>query len=186
MKNKVALLARVSTRTQSTDRQISELTEYATSQGWETVQTFEEVISGTKQNEDRPILQEVLKLAEEKKINKLVVHEVSRLGRKTLQVLKTLEVLHAHKVSVVIRNHGIETLTPEGKVNPVANLILTILADLADMERGLLVERIHSGLEEAKRKGKKLGRKEGTTKDLLKQHPKVIKYLKAGHSIAET
>lgn len=186
MKNKVAILARVSTSSQSNDRQITELTEHVTAQGLEIVGTFTEVISGTKKNEERPVLLAILKQARSGKINKVCVLEVTRLGRDTLEVLSTLEALHALKVSVLVKNLGIETLTPEGKPNAVSQLIVTIVADLGRMEKELLIERINSGLAEAKRKGTKLGRKEGYKKDLLKEHSKVVKLLNDGYSVRKT
>jgi len=186
MKNRAAILARVSTSDQSVDRQISELTIYADSKQLEIVEVLTETISGAKKNSERAAIQKLITLAESKKINKVLVHEVSRLGRDTAQVLETLEKLHKLNVSVVVLNYQLETLNADGTQNSMAQFLLTILADIGRMERLTLIERINSGLAEAKRKGKVLGRPEGYKKDLLKEHSKVAKHLKEGRSIAET
>lgn len=68
-------------------------------------------------------------------------------------------------------------------------LLLGVLADLAEMEKELLVERISSGLDEAKRKGKKLGRPKGSIlspQELLEKHPGVVKDLREGISLRRT
>ncbi|MCJ8164595.1 hypothetical protein MKJ04_07025 [Pontibacter sp. E15-1] len=80
-------------------------------------------------------------------------------------------------------NHA---LKEDGTVNTMAQFLLTILADIGRMERLTLIERVKSGLDEAKRRGKILERPIGTTKSLLKEHPKVVKYLKDNYSIRET
>jgi DNA invertase Pin-like site-specific DNA recombinase len=184
--NKVAILVRVSKADQNYDRQVTELTEYATAKSYEVVQVIAESISGVTKNTERKGIQELLQLARAKKINKVLVHEVTRLGRQTSEVLATLEELHFYKVSVVIMNYNLETLNPNGSVNNMSQFLVTLLTDIGRMERLTLIERINSGIAEARRKGKHLGRPEGTTKDIVKQHPKVVKHLKAGYSIRET
>ncbi|MFD2247289.1 recombinase family protein [Pontibacter ruber] len=184
--DKAALLVRVSTAEQSTDRQITELTEYAGARGYTIVEVISETVSGAKKNAERKGIQRLLLLAQSKKINKVLIHEVSRLGRNTPEALATLETLHDHKVSVVVKNYQIETLNADGSVNSMGLFLTTILLDIGRMERATLIERVKSGLTEAKRKGKVLGRPAGSKKDICKQHPKVMKYLKAGQSIRET
>lgn len=184
--NKVAILVRVSTADQNYDRQISELTEYAASKNYEVVEVITETVSGAKKNSERKGIQQLLQLAKGKKINKVLIHEVTRLGRDTPEVLATLSTLHELKVAVVVKNYQIETLNADGTVNSMGQFLFTILADVGRMERLTLIERVKSGLQEAKRKGKTLGRPEGSTKDLVTEHPKVVKYLRAGHSVRET
>ncbi|SFG87364.1 recombinase family protein [Pontibacter chinhatensis] len=184
--NRVAILVRVSKADQSYDRQVTELTEYAASREFKVIELITETVSGSKKNSERKGIQRLLRLAESRKINKVLVHEVTRLGRDTAQVLATMEALHALQVSVVVKNYSIETLNPDGSVNAMAQFLLTILADIGRMERITLIERVKSGLEEARRKGKVLGRPQGSTKDLVRSHPKVVRYLQAGQSIRET
>jgi DNA invertase Pin-like site-specific DNA recombinase len=184
--NKVAILVRVSKADQNYDRQVSELTNYAIDRGYKVVKVISENISGAKCNAERKGIQDLLQLARARKISKVLVHEVTRLGRQTSEVLATLEELHSFKVSVVIMNYNLETLNSNGTVNSMAQFLATLLTDIGRMERATLIERVKSGLAEARRKGKHLGRPIGTTKDIVKQHPKVVKYLKAGNSIRET
>lgn len=187
--NKVALLVRVSTQEQNHDRQISELKDYAESRSFKIVEIVSETISGSRRNEERKAIQQILNLAKTKKINKILIHEVTRLGRDTAQVLNTLEELHSLKVSVVVKNYNLETLNPDGSLNSMAQFMFTLLCDIGRMEKATLIERVKSGMQEAKRKGKHLGRPQGTKKEeskMLKEYKSVVKYLKDGYSIRET
>jgi DNA invertase Pin-like site-specific DNA recombinase len=89
-------------------------------------------------------------------------------------------------VSLYWHQQRIETLLPSGKRNPAAGIMLALLSEMALAETETLRERILSGLEEAKKKGVKLGRPEGTaiSKDeFLKKHKDVVRLLKEKHSI---
>lgn len=183
----VAIFSRVSTKAQATDRQISELSEYAAGQRYQVVATLTETISGSTKNEKRPVLQQLLALAMGGQLDKVLVSEVSRLGRSTVEVLKVLEQLKELGVSVFVLNYRLETITA-GKPNPLTQFMLTMLADLARMEKETLKERINSGIEEAQRKGKHCGRAAGTvksTEQLLKDHADIVRQLRAGKSIRD-
>ncbi|GHA67881.1 recombinase family protein [Pontibacter akesuensis] len=187
--SKVALLVRVSTNDQTHDRQIKELNDYAAANGYKVVDTITETVSGAKRNEERKGIQQLLKLAKTKKIDKVLVHEVTRLGRDTSQVLATLEDLHKLKVSVVVMNYQLDTLKPNGEVDGMAQFLITILADIGRMERATLVERVKSGMAEARRQGKHVGRPEGSTKDgraMLNEYKQVVKCLKEGQTVRDT
>ncbi|KAA9338950.1 recombinase family protein [Adhaeribacter soli] len=189
MQKKTAILVRVSTQDQSHSRQLTELTEYAEARGLQVVETITETISGSKSNNERKAIQQLLKLAKAKKINKVLIHEVTRLGRNTAELLATLEALHALKVSIVVKNYNLETLNPDGSVNSIAQFMFTLLADVGRMERATLIERVRSGMQEAKRKGKHVGRPQGTTKakeDLLKQYKSIVKCLNEGQTVRNT
>jgi DNA invertase Pin-like site-specific DNA recombinase len=130
-----------------------------------------------------------MELANAGKIQRVLVSEVSRLGRKTSEVLVTIEKLKEKGISVYIQNHNIDTINPDGTENSMAQFFLTVLAEFARMERGTMIERINSGLAEARKKGRIGGRRAGATKDrktLLKENKKVVEYLQAGtYSIRE-
>ena len=184
----VAIFARVSKKTQATDRQVSELQAYAEQHGYQVVATITEQISGSTKNEQRPALQQLLQLAEAGDINKVLISEISRLGRSTVEVLKALERLKELDVSVFVLNYNLETRDAKGRPNALVQFMLTMLADLARMEKETLIDRIHSGLDEARRKGKHLGRARGTTtsdEQLLAKHADVVRHLKAGKSIRD-
>jgi len=182
------IFVRVSKREQDYQRQIEDLRTIAKAKGVKIVQEISEKISGAKENIDRDGLQELLSLAKSGAIDIVLVQEVSRLGRSTVEVLKVLEELTQLSVSVYVQNFGIETLK-KGKRNPIAQFMFTLLAEFARLERETLRERILSGIEEARRKGKKLGRPDGTKEDkaaFLKKYPLVARNLRLGISIRKT
>ena len=119
------IYARVSSSNdrQNTQRQIEDLTQFASRNEYQLMGTYEEHISGATKNENRMVLMECINYCIEHQVNYLLLSELSRLGRSTLQVLKSLEMLHESGVSVYIQNLGIHTLQPNGEVNPVASII---------------------------------------------------------------
>ena len=185
----VAILVRVSTLKQETDRQVSELMAYADSQGFQVVEVCQEQISGMADEIDRHGLHRVEELARTGAIKKVLVHEVSRLARRNSVAHAFVETLGDLGVSLYWHQQGIETLLPNGKRNPAAAIMFALLAEMARAERETLSERIKSGLAEARRKGRKLGRPHGSTvpkKDLLGKHADIVRRLKEGHSVRNT
>ena len=188
-KNKTAVIyARVSSNNdrQDTSRQIKDLENYAKSQNIEIVNIYEEHISGAKKIEERQILGECLEYCKRESVNFLLLSELSRLGRSTLQVLRSLEMLHESKVSVYIQNLGIYTLQPNGEVNPIASIMVTVLAEMANIERSNIQYRLNSGRANYISNGGKLGRKPGSTKTQEKkkeEYKETIILLKKGYSV---
>ncbi|WP_270436104.1 recombinase family protein [Candidatus Bacteroides intestinigallinarum] len=188
-KNKTAVIyARVSSNNdrQDTSRQIKDLENYAKSQNIEIVNIYEEHISGAKKIEERQILGECLEYCKRESVNFLLLSELSRLGRSTLQVLRSLEMLHESKVSVYIQNLGIYTLQPNGEVNPIASIMVTVLAEMANIERSNIQYRLNSGRANYISNGGKLGRKTGSTKTEEKkkeEYKDTIALLKKGYSV---
>ena len=122
-------------------------------------------------------------------IKKVLVHEVSRLARRNSVAHGFIETLEELKVSLYWHQQGIETLLPNGKRNPAAGIMFALLAEMARAERETLSERIRSGLAEARRKGRKLGRPAGskdTSKEFLAKHSDIVRKLKEGHSVRNT
>jgi DNA invertase Pin-like site-specific DNA recombinase len=186
MKTPVAVLVRVSTQKQETARQISELQAYADGKGYEVVEICRETVSGRADEEDRHGLNHVEELARTGKIKKVLVHEISRIARKNSVAHRFVESLEEFGVSLYWHAQGIETLLPNGKRNPASGIMLALLAEMARNEVETLRERINSGLDEARRKGVKLGRPVGTTLErdvFLQKHRDVLRLLKAGQSI---
>ena len=188
-KNKTAVIyARVSSNNdrQDTSRQIKDLENYAKLQNIEIVNVYEEHISGAKKIEERQILGECLEYCKRESVNFLLLSELSRLGRSTLQVLRSLEMLHESKVSVYIQNLGIYTLQPNGEVNPIASIMVTVLAEMANIERSNIQYRLNSGRANYISNGGKLGRKIGSTKTEEKkkeEYKETIALLKKGYSV---
>ena len=182
----VAIIVRVSTTKQETARQVSDLKALAESKGWRVVEVCQETISGSATLEDRAGLMRALELAQAGKIKKVVVHEVSRVARRSSVAHSFVEALEACGVSLYWHAQSIETLLPNGKRNPAAGIMLALLAEMARAEKDTLRERINSGLAEARRKGVKLGRPEGTgleAAELLEKHKDIVKHLRAGQSV---
>lgn len=171
---------------QDTTRQIEDLKRYANSQDIEVVNIFQEHISGAKKNEERQVLTDCIQYCISNSVNYLLLSELSRLGRSTLQVLRSLDILHEAKVSVYIQNIGLYTLQANGDINPIASIIVTILAEMANIERSGIVYRLNSGRANYISRGGKLGRKVGSvkTEDKMKdEYKEVIALLKKGYSI---
>lgn len=188
MRTKAVIYARVSSVSdrQDTSRQIEDLRKYANLRDIEVVATFEEHISGAKKNEERQVLTECLEYCTTNSVHYLLLSELSRLGRSTLQMLRSLEVLHEAKVSVYIQNLGLYTLQPDGKVNPIVSILITILAEMSNIERSNIVYRLNSGRSNYIAKGGKLGRKTGSIKTEEKkreEYKEVIQLLKKGYSV---
>ena len=188
MRTKAVIYARVSSVSdrQDTSRQIEDLRKYANLRDIEVVATFEEHISGAKKNEERQVLTECLEYCTTNSVHYLLLSELSRLGRSTLQVLRSLEVLHEAKVSIYIQNLGLYTLQPDGKVNPIVSILITILAEMSNIERSNIVYRLNSGRSNYIAKGGKLGRKTGSIKTEEKkreEYKEVIQLLKKGYSV---
>jgi DNA invertase Pin-like site-specific DNA recombinase len=181
----VAILTRVSTSKQETDRQKQELAEYARRKRYRVVEICSETVSGDA-DDDKRQLQHIIELAAAGRIKKVLVHEISRIARRNSVSHRFVEELEQHGVSLYWHSQAIETLLPNGKRNPAASIMLAVLAELARAEKETLRTRILSGLAAARRNGQKLGRPEGTklSRDkFLQKHRDVVRLLKRGQSV---
>ena len=183
---KAVIFCRVSTRVQDYQRQLNDLTELATLKGWSVEQSFCETISGVTSNAKRKELVAMLDYIAKNNIEKVMVTELSRLGRDTLQVLEVIEILNEARVSLYIQNYNIETLTPDGKINAMSQFLVTILAEVAKMERRTIRERMESGYDNFIKAGGRVGRKPGYRKTddlLLIEYAEELRLLKKGISL---
>lgn len=142
---KVVMLLRVSTSSQDYEYQRSTLTDLCKRNGWEIIRTFENKISGAKKNEERQEIVELIDFIKHNNVDLCCCTEVSRIGRDTLEALKTIQILNEHKVNLFFANYGIETLLPNGNVNPIAKLILTICLEISSLERQQIRYRMSEG-----------------------------------------
>lgn len=145
---KVVLLLRVSTNSQDYEYQRTTLTDLCRRNGWEIVHTVENKVSGAKKNEDRQEIVELLDYIRNNEVDMVAATEVSRVGRNTLEALKTIETLNENKVNLYFANYNIETLLPDGSVNPIARLILTICLEISAYERNLIRYRMQAGYQD--------------------------------------
>lgn len=190
LKNKTVMntviYTRVSTSVQDYQRQIDELQQFASSRGWNVLQVFSEKVSGAKKNEERQELQSLMSYISTHNVEKVLVWELSRLGRNTLEVLKTIEEFNTLGISLFIKNYNIETLNEDGKPNVMSQFLVTILAEVASMERASIKERMDSGLKKYISNGGQVGRKVGYRKNnekVQEEYSDVIKLLRKGISI---
>lgn len=176
MKN-VAIYARVSTDDQSCDRQLRDLTAYAERLGLHIVAAFQEKESGVKT--DRKERAKVMALAQARKIDAVLVTELTRWGRSTLDLLETLKDLNAYNCSIIAETGmQFDLSTAQGK------MIAGVMAALAEFERDLIAERTKSGLAAARARGAAIGRPKGD-KTTGKHQKAVETLLEQGFSYRE-
>ena len=187
--DKVVILARVSTQAQDYQRQVTELQEYCDRAGWEVTRVFANKVSGAKAVTERAEIVEMVEYIKSNDVKRVVCLEISRLGRNTLEALKVINYLNENGVSLYVKNYNLETLI-DGKVNPVASLICTILLEIASMERLTIKERMTSGrnqyIAKCKEQGIKMGRPSSYRKSdasYKEQYGKEISLLKKGISL---
>ncbi len=152
MKNKtVAIYARVSTDKQKVDMQLSDLREYVKRAGWTIYKEF--IDQGyTGKNTSRPAFKEMIDRARQRKFDVLLVWKLDRLGRSLKDLINTLDELGHLGIDFISYDNKIDTSTPTGK------LVFQVIGAVAEFERDIISERVKAGLNNAKRKGKRLGR----------------------------
>ncbi len=186
----VVLLCRVSTAGQDYSRQVDELSDFCSKMGWNVRRIFTAKVSGAKKIEERSELTEMLDYIRENRIDRVCVLEISRLGRNTLEALKVIRLLNDNGVCLYIKNYNLETLGADGKPNPIASMICTILLEVAQMERLTIMERMASGrdryIAKCRAEGIKMGRPGTYRKSderMRTQYTKELGLLKKGISL---
>ena len=151
MKKTVAIYARVSTDRQTVDMQLHELKEYIKRRGWNLHQEFiDQGYSGS--DTKRPAFQEMMNEAKKRRFDVLLVWKLDRLSRSMKDLVMVLNELGGLGIDFVSYDNNLDTSTPTGK------LVFHVIGAVAEFEKDIIKERIKAGLENAKRKGKKLGR----------------------------
>lgn len=183
---KSVIYARVSSigDRQDTQRQVSDLTAYASRNGWEVVNVFEEHISGAKRNQERPVLVECLDFCISHSIDTLLLSELSRLGRSTWEVLENVKWCRDHHLNVVFQKEGLSIFNADGSESFTLPVIIACLGMSAQLERENISYRLNSGRKQAIKNGVKMGRKEGyrKSKDEYRQkYPELIIKLEERH-----
>ena len=185
-KNRICLLVRVSSTKQDYQRQLTELQGYCKLRNFEIVHTISSIVTGNTSNRNRDDIKELLLEAKKGTFSKVVVTEVSRIGRKPDEIKSTLNQLHALGISVIFKSLAVESLDENKQPTFISNLIIAIYSEIAAEETRMLSVRIRSGLEHAKKQGQQLGRPEGSgasDKELLKKYSGLIRDLDAGISL---
>ena len=175
MGQRAAIYCRVSTADQSCERQEDDLTAFALRAGYEVAAIFKETGSGAKL--DRAERRKVMAMAQARRIDVVLVTELSRWGRSTVDLLHTLRELESWKVSVIAMNGmAFDLSSPHGR------MLATFLSGIAEFERDLVSERVKSGLAAAKARGKRLGRQTGVRPKSDRLAPKVMALTAQGRS----
>ena len=185
---KAIIYARVSSLgdRQNTERQISDLKQYAAYQNLEISRIFEEKISGAKRNVERPILLQAIDYCKQNKVSILLVSELSRLGRNAFEVLACVKDLIDSGINLYMQKEQLTLLDGEGKPTLFAPIMIATLSTCAQLERENIKFRLNSGRAQYIRNGGKLGRKVGSIKTLeqrKEQYKDIISFLKRGYSI---
>ena len=175
VQQKAAIYCRVSTADQSCERQERDLRAYAKKAGWRVAGVWKETASGAK--DSRQQRQEILALAQARKLDVILVTELTRWGRSTIDLIHTLQQLQSWGVSLIAQSGlQFDLGTSQGK------LMASIMASLAEFESDLIRERVKSGIAAAKARGKKIGRQPGQRIKSDRLAPKVLTMIEDGDS----
>jgi DNA invertase Pin-like site-specific DNA recombinase len=150
---KVVLYVRVSTDKQSVENQIDQLTSVAQRNGLEIVDTYSDAgISGAFGRDKRPAFDELLKDANRKKYDGIMVWSIDRIGRSLQDLISFLDDVQSKDIDLYIHQQGLDSSTPTGR------LMFSLVGSFAEYERTLIKERVRAGMERAKKSGTKSGR----------------------------
>lgn len=176
------LYTRVSTIDQKTDRQRINESDFK--------MVVEDKCSGAIPFFDREGGKEIAKLIDNGIITCLSVWTIDRLGRNLRDILNTIHFFTERNIPIVFLSQGLRTMDENGKENPIAKLMISILGTVGEMERSQIRERQLEGVRIAKLKGVYRGRAEGTTEDVhafldKPQNRKALEYIKKGYKLNE-
>jgi len=151
---KVAIYARVSTKGQTLENQLSELNRVCRRNDWEVIRTFTDFgVSGAKGREVRKGLDELLKTVVRCEVDQICVWSVDRLGRSLPDLLGVLSTLREKECDLYLHKQGLDTSTASGK------MLFQMLGVFAEFEREIIRERIISGQQRARAQGRRIGRR---------------------------
>ena len=160
-----AIYCRVSTSTkdQTTENQLRELTDYCDRMGFEIVKVYEDEISGAKTREKRPAYNELCKDAFLKRFDVVIAWDVSRFGRSLKEFVSFLADMDDKGIGVVAVKNGLDTSSSTGR------MMMKMIGVMEEWNREMLVERTRAGLARTRANGTKLGRKKITNPKMTAQ-----------------
>ena len=148
----ICLYLRVSSAGQTTDNQEIELLELCKRRNFNIVEVYRETVSGTKKNEDRKELTRMLGDMKHRKWTKIVIFDLTRLGRSVSEVVKTLSLLDDYNISLFSMRQNLDT--DDGGMS---RLFFYFVSIFSEMESDLRKSRQKVGIERVKKLGKKYG-----------------------------
>ena len=187
---KAIIYARVSSTTdrQSTERQVADLSKYASANGIEVVKVFEEHISGATRNEKRAVLNSAIDFAISEKIDIVLLSELSRLGRSVYELQEIVKKLVDNSINCFFQKEGFSILNADGSQNIITPILISVLGVCSQLERENIAYRLASGRKNAIDRGVKMGRKEGSKKTVEakeKEYAEIIKRLRRGDKMTD-
>lgn len=174
-----ARYVRVSTGNQNVARQLEK--------SYPDEKIYVDIISGAVPFAKRPAGEKVIEDIKINKISYLTVSSIDRLGRNLIDILSNIEILNEYEITLKVDNLGLESLINK-KPNSAFKLIISVMANIAEMERTNLLSIQKNGIAIAKALGKYTGREIGSVESdesFFKKHNEVVKNLKKGTSIRD-
>jgi DNA invertase Pin-like site-specific DNA recombinase len=173
----IVLYTRVSTLEQNPDRQLTNSKEYD--------YVLTDYCSGSIPLYERPKGSEVKKMIDSGTLKKLVIHDVTRIGRNTLDVLTIWSDLTQRGIVIECKNPTLRNINEDGTVDKFSELMLSILSTMSQFEKSLIRERQLEGIKIRKEKGLYGGRRIGTTDSTerflkKKRSQDILNYLNKG------
>lgn len=148
----VGIYCRVSTQEQSSDMQLTALRDYCRARGFKIYKEFiDNGISGSR--DSRPALNELMDAVRKHRVQAVLVYKFDRFARSTKHLVLALEEFQSLGIDFISFSENVDTSSPLGKA------VFTIVSAIAELERNIIVQRVRHGLDNARRKGVKLGRR---------------------------
>lgn len=162
MTEKVVIYGRVSTNDQTSENQLIKLKEIIELNGWNLVNVYvDEGISGSKGRDRRPQFDKLCKDMVRRKFTRILVWDVSRLGRSLQHLVEFLNDVQSVGCNLYIHQSGLDTTTPSGR------MMFQMVGVFSEFERSMISERVKLGLNRVKTKGKDLGPPVKVDKDFV-------------------
>lgn len=164
----VVIWSRVSSQSQDNQRQVLNLKQVAAEKNWTVRRVFQETVSGTVNANDRKEFSKLLEYADAHGIKLVLVSEISRIGRRVVDILNTVDLFHKKGIAIYVQQFNMVSLE-NGKENPMVMMLLQMLSIGSELENSQRKIRQTEGILLAKLHQKYKGRREGSKANKEKQ-----------------
>lgn len=168
---------------------VTQIESFKSQDGFDSSRLFVERIQGNVPFKERP---EAIKMYDEITSQSaqctVVVYSIDRLGRNLIDILHTIEMFTKNKINLKSIKEGFNTLLDNGDVNPMAQLVISCMGSIAEMNRNQIKMRALEGVKVAQALGKFSGRKVGAVQSdekLLQRHLTIVKKIQKGVSVRD-